>query len=255
MNRNERNPVSLCLETLEDRVVPAVMLSGGYLQIQGTHLNDVVTVSESLSGIISVDDNGQFYRFHRSLLPNGITFAGNAGHDRFANNTSIDCLAFGGTGDDHLTGGSGNDRLFGGDILGLTFGGNDTLLGMAGDDELHGGAGMDRLVGGAGNDRLFGYGGNDQLHGDYDGGFLLRNMTYLNGVAFMNVTMWGSGVDHLDGGSGDDHLDGGMDFLNDTILGGTGNDFAIAYLHPWGYEDAFSDPDLTMRFGIYRVNR
>jgi hypothetical protein len=77
---------------------------------------------------------------------------GGAGNDTISVNPSIsiDCVLFGGDGDDWLTGG----------------GANDVLVGGKGNDHLCAGGGRDILIGGKGADRLYGRSADDLLIGD-----------------------------------------------------------------------------------------
>ena len=67
---------------------------------------------------------------------NRISFLGLAGSDSFTNDTSLQSVAFGGTGTDFLIGGSGIDLLDGGLDRDYLEGraGNDSLVGGSGDD-------------------------------------------------------------------------------------------------------------------------
>jgi hypothetical protein len=70
-------------------------------------------------------------------------------------NSSLNALMLGGTGNNDLVGGSGNDLLIAGQN------GNDSLIGGAGNNLLIAGSGNDILTGGSGNDTLYGGSGTD----------------------------------------------------------------------------------------------
>lgn len=93
-------------------------------------------------------------------------------------------------------------------IASMAEGGNgaDTLTGGSGADDLRGRAGNDVLQGGGGNDKLYGGDGADNLQGGAGNDTLAGN----------------NGADTLSGGDGNDLLSGGFD--NDTLNGDAGND-------------------------------
>ena len=151
----------------------------------------------------------------------------------------------GGTGNDALYGFEGNDRLYGG-------AGNDVLSGMSGDDLLFGGTGSDQyrfvMDGSDGADSVIEHSsdaGIDTL--DYSQGWWMgvkidianmRTKQQLN--PWMAVTLYGSGIENVDGTQRDDVIvgndlnnrlsgNGGNDLLDgangmDYLLGGDGND-------------------------------
>jgi Ca2+-binding RTX toxin-like protein len=179
-----------------------------------------------LDGLWSYQDNVDLIRF-----------SGGSGADRFTNETSVRCSAYGGTGDDVLIGGSnhdslhgedGNDRLSGGDGIDYLYGdgGHDRLSGEGGNDVIFAGSGDDNLLGGAGNDRLVGHEGDDVLSGgsgddDLDG---LDGDDVLYGSDGDDELSGGDGYDRLYGQAGDDVLDGGTDGVHDLLSGGSGAD-------------------------------
>ena len=164
--RPARRSLALSLESLDNRIVPAITASfaagTGVLTITGDALDNSITVSRDAAG---------------KLLVNGGAVAVLGGTPTVANTTLIQALGlggndtitlsevngalpranlFGGSGNDILTGGSGNDLIFGQS-------GNDTELGKGGNDTLHGGANSDTLTGGTGNDQVFGGMGGDRM--------------------------------------------------------------------------------------------
>jgi len=166
------------IEQMEERQMMAadINLVGGDLQIQGTELNDQVTVSE-------YTQSGSFYNFrtrqrmsysipmvlaHVSNTNESVTkpFQANdidkvsawlgGGDDRFTNFSSETSYAWGEAGDDTLLGGPGRDNFYGGNN-------NDTLYGRGGRDVLDGGNHNDGLFGGQGFDVMVGRGGVDRF--------------------------------------------------------------------------------------------
>jgi Ca2+-binding RTX toxin-like protein len=188
--KNGRTGVSLGVESLEGREVPAY-LAGGNLDIVGTNAADAVRVDDvRVAGValIRVNHNGAVQYFKPSDVTGRVMFWGYGGNDSFEYHGGKSCYADGGAGNDYLSTDRGNDELLGG-------GNNDRLWAGGGNDRVFGGAGSDQLVGGAGNDDLVGGSGNDELWGQ-DG----------------NDRLWGEGgLDFLLGGTGNDYLDGGAD--------------------------------------------
>ena len=202
------------LECLEGRLVPATITTGAnFLTINGSGANDVVNVS-IVKNQIQIQITGQATQNFSRTGVQTINFFGNDGHDTFTNNTSINCIAQGGKGNDTLTGGSGIDLLDGGS-------GSDYLDGGSGSDFLDGGAGDDKLYGRDGNDVLFGGAGDDWL----DGG---AGDDKLYGGSGSDYLYGGAGDDWLEGGAGDDHLDGGPG--NDNLFGGSWEEPLYLYL-------------------------
>ena len=124
----------------------------GVLQVNGTYLNDAITVRQS-NGSITVD--GVAGKFSAATI-GAIVVNGKGGNDVIRLNSETQpggqpivkpCIVHGGDGNDAIFGSYGNDSLFGD-------AGNDFILGNRGSDLVVGGAGMDALYGGAGNDRL-----------------------------------------------------------------------------------------------------
>jgi Ca2+-binding RTX toxin-like protein len=132
-------------------------------QIQGTSLEDVITMTGSPSGDWIWTYDGMD------------TVRGGNGSDTIETGREADRVFGGGGGDsiyggadgDHLEGEVGADHLFGstgGDTL---FGGteDDYLNGENDDDHLYGGAGRDEIYGGAGADTITGEGDQDVMYG------------------------------------------------------------------------------------------
>lgn len=149
------------------------------------------------------------------------------------NLTYIGASSFTGTGtatNNTLIGGIGNDILFGG-------AGNDTLSGGSGDDFLDGGLGNDSLSGGLGNDTYIvdsasdivtetASAGVDEVRttlASYSLTANVENLTYTGSAAFAGS---GNGLDNtIIGGTGNDTLTGNGGI--DTLIGGAGNDTYI----------------------------
>ncbi len=161
---------------------------------------------------------------------------GGAGNDQLyvASISAGDTTIRGGDGNDSLSGGGGNDYLDGGADEDLIdgFGGNDTLLGGGGADTLRGGAGSDILVGGAGADSFAGGTEIDVVSYATSSAFFLslRDFSASTGDAAGDII--DSTVEIIVGSQADDKIElrnvartvfgNGAD---DTIIGGTGNDF------------------------------
>jgi Ca2+-binding RTX toxin-like protein len=143
-------------EFLEPRVLMAVSVSHGVLNITGSGGNDAIVVSR-VGGFISVDINGatQSVRLRgiKSILIKGL-----GGNDSLRVKGPLPAKLLGGPGNDSLLGSTANDTLAGGS-------GNDFLSGNGGNDSLVGGDGPDILSGGSGNDLLNGDAGTDTLSG------------------------------------------------------------------------------------------
>jgi Ca2+-binding RTX toxin-like protein len=153
----------LGVETLDERLVPAVYTSNGHLIVTGTTGNDNVSVSSGYNNDWTVYVNGRSTSVSKSRVwANTIQFHGGAGNDYFNFMTGQEALRL------VAYAGSGNDRIFGGRMNDLIYGnsGDDYLSGGSGNDTIHGDAGNDTMFGGSGNDVLMGWDGNDTLYGD-----------------------------------------------------------------------------------------
>lgn len=164
------------------------------------------------------------------------TISGGAGNDRIDGGTQNDYLD-GGIDNDFIVGSTGFDTLFGGL-------GSDTLDGGADGDVLYGGDGNDNLIGGAGADTLDGGADNDSLQIDADdiiagsinGGTGSDTARVIPGTVGVTITdLAALSIERLLLAEGDDNVttnstlgngvtvDGGAG--NDTLIGGSGNDF------------------------------
>lgn len=160
MAATTRKSVSLTLQGLAERAVPAV-LANGNLYITGTPFNDAIEVRHVVVGetnMIEVEQTGAAVQQFLAARVHLVKIWGLDGDDTITAHIGKDVVAIGGGGDDVITTGGGNDRLYGGN-------GYDVLVSGAGNDGLWGGNGNDWLEGGAGNDRLYGEKGNDVLDG------------------------------------------------------------------------------------------
>jgi Ca2+-binding RTX toxin-like protein len=235
--KGDSRPFAPGFETLQDRVVPSVYVSGGHLIIYGTAGDDVVSVSQVGSSyrVSELVTNAYMPKTKITDIPvahitGQISFRGNDGNDIFTNATARQSFAYGGNGNDLLIGGSNNDKLYG-------EAGNDTLRGMYGSDELYGGDGNDliyalgisggsevnsnHLDGGNGDDVLAGSDGNDGLIGG-------AGADSLYGYYGNDVLVGGTGKDRLYGGFGDDYLNGDPgDGVEDFLHGGAGSDHFV----------------------------
>ena len=144
-------------ESLENRCLLSVSLSGSTLNIEGTRRGDNIELSifQVKQGTKTIDmlkvvDNGVTKSFAADPIKL-IKINGGNGEDliRLQSSVDINSLIHGGNGKDSLFGGSGNDRIYGDNA-------KDYIAGGAGNDSLWGGNGKDTLIGNAGNDLLDG---------------------------------------------------------------------------------------------------
>lgn len=206
---------------------------GALLVVFGTSAADRIRLlGEGETITVSVGSTTQRFPLE---MGREIRIYGESGNDDIEASASfVDCVAFGGAGDDRIFlrkfkrasahGNDGNDtiNIFARDDGGATGGdGNDSITidlfsgnsraagasGGNGNDLLIGGRQKDSLSGGSGNDTINGMGGSDRLEGN-------------------------AGNDSLDGGAGNDLVSGGTgnDTLTDTggfdnLQGGAGDDF------------------------------
>ena len=164
--RNHRQYRALAIETLRERITPAVTAffspGLGVLTVFGDSLDNTIEVSRDAAGQIQVNGGAVTVRGGTPTVANtaNIQLFGLGGNDQLSLNETNGALPrssiFGGAGNDTLTGGSAADLLFGQS-------GNDTLLGKGGFDFLFGGADSDTLTGGDGDDQVFGESGNDRM--------------------------------------------------------------------------------------------
>jgi Ca2+-binding RTX toxin-like protein len=171
------------------------------------------TVNTTLASY-SLTDNVENLRFTGA---GDFAGTGNAINNVMVGGAGNDTLG-GAAGNDNLQGGAGNDTLDGGD-------GNDSLLGGAGGDTLTGGAGNDVLNGGAGADNMAGGIGNDSYMVDNIGDVVTELAG--EGSDTVNTTLaaytLGANVENLRF-TGSGGFAGTGNELNNTIIGGAGND-------------------------------
>jgi uncharacterized protein YkwD len=139
-----RCPPRLQVEQLEDRRLLAGGLffnaPSGLLTIRATPFNDVAQVTAAANQLqVSITGGINQARTFPLASVTSIVFYGNAGNDRFVNNSKLPCAAYGGAGRDTLQGGGGSDLLDGG-------AGNDTLVSGSGKEVLAGGLGHNSYV-------------------------------------------------------------------------------------------------------------
>ena len=206
-----------------------VFQMGDLIMVDGTNVDDVVTVSITETGMIRVRANAQNFDFPGPATgPDapGIMFTGWGGNDSFVNMTPLTAIAFGGAGEDRLVategvavfaGEGGADVLLGGEQADTLDGGlgEDRIFGAEGGDNITAGGGADRVEGGSGDDTISGGLGGDTVFGQ-DGNDIIRTG---NGEDFASG---GAGDDVIEGGSNDDELVGSSGI--DTLVGGLGND-------------------------------
>ncbi|WP_223462319.1 peroxidase family protein [Pseudomonas sp. A-R-26] len=135
--------------------------------------------------------------------------------------TVVGDVIVGTAGADILTGTAGDDVISGGD-------GNDILNGLGGSDILNGDAGNDVLIGGVGADTMAGGIGND-IYEVTDAGDVVTELAG-GGIdeVWTSLTRYtlSADVENLFfGGSG--NFAGGGNVLDNTIVGGAGNDILI----------------------------
>ncbi len=227
------------IETLEQRQMLSVDLTGGRLLVIGTPGDDVIHVhlAEGDPNTIIIDDNvdwgGQSYSFNLRTLAytvrGGIVIIGDSGNDEIVVDETYGAIKLAFTVD----GGDGNNTIIGGS-------GNDLLIGRAGDDYICGGAGMDFISSGDGFDTLYGsmnpddaslYGGNPNrdsanvIRGGDDNDYIVGGPKNdrLYGDNGDDTILGMSGNDYIEGNNGDDSIEGDNGY--DTIHGNAGNDF------------------------------
>ena len=200
------------VESLEQRICLAAVLTGDILMITGSAGNDAITISlDARQTTYTVKLNHSNAAYPRAAV-RFIQVDGGDGNDKVTIGSTVKLRTslVGGLGNDMITGGNGNDVINGGD-------GDDQLNGGNGKDTIHGDAGNDLIQGGAGDDQLFGNDGFDQAYGD-------------------------AGNDNVQGGANDDALGGDDEDVlylrgqsraadvagNDSLDGGDGNDWLLS---------------------------
>ena len=233
-SRRRFNFASLEFQQLENRSLLAAVIdfdaSQGIVSIAGTSVRDEVTIhyfnNYQNIRINTSDSTSSTTRSFSARDISEIHFDGQAGNDRFVNNTHRISIVSGGAGWDELFGGWGNDVIygeFGEDHLNGRFGNdvlnggkdNDLIRGAAGNDVIDGWSGFDQLAGGAGNDTILGGAGVDTVYGG-------NGNDVIDGGTGEDFIYAGNGSDTAVGGAGDDRIRGG--FGNDDLDGGGGND-------------------------------
>ncbi len=127
-----------------------VALDNGVLYFAGDASNNVVDIQDNGNGTITTfytDAGGtRTDTFNKADVTQMAGVLGN-GDDTLTNDTNIDGVFYGASGNDFLQGGGGRDLLKGG-------AGDDVLLGQGGNDDLTGDGGNDYLDGGSGANTL-----------------------------------------------------------------------------------------------------
>ena len=213
--------------------------AGGFDTLNFFQFTRGLTFNLGVSGVQTADA-GTGYKVN---IPVG-TFEAvtlGSGNNVVTGNSSLGTTITGGAGNDVLTGGTGNDTLIGN-------GGNDTLSGGLGRNTLNGGLDNDvyfvasrSALGGSDSDTFVDAGGVDYLKFNS----FTRGLTFNMGTLGLQVADVGTGYkvsiavdafETVDLGSGDNvvtgnpmlgtRLNGGSG--NDTLTGGTGNDYLAA---------------------------
>ena len=210
------------LECLDSRILPAVTLNSGVLEIIATEQNDVIDVRLLATDTtkLTVSLNNQTQTFNVADVTS-LNIDARGGNDvvTVGADVAVDTTVEGGQGNDLLTVLATKTNMI---IAGA---GNDRVVGGAGVDIVAGGNGNDNIQGGAGADFLFGGNGNDLIDGGADADFIFGKNgsdTLLGGLG-ADVIVGGNSGDIIDGGEGDDFLFGQN--AKDTIRGGAGADF------------------------------
>jgi hypothetical protein len=164
-----RSAFSRIIENLEQRrLLTAVLLEDGILDVTGTSGNDVLNVKKVIVNDVAklkVYENGSGGRtisWFALADVNGLRMSGLEGDDQiildYGKDGLIDLPAslIGGTGDDSLKGGAGNDQLIGGEGWDYLYGesGDDVLIGNSGIDYIFPGEETNEVYSGAGADRI-----------------------------------------------------------------------------------------------------
>jgi Ca2+-binding RTX toxin-like protein len=100
-------------QSLEARQMMSAAIKNTILTINGTELNDTITI-DHVGNSIKVIDNGVNRSFDASKVSRLIV-RGNAGNDKITASATFDkpMIMFGGAGNDTLTGGAKDDRISG----------------------------------------------------------------------------------------------------------------------------------------------
>ena len=210
-------------------------LSDGVLTLNGTGGTDRFTIQTS------VDDTGLFVR---EAFENSSGVLDILAVSRF-NRSDVNTVVMNGNAGDDLLAVLGNLGLDSVDINGGT--GDDTIIGSLDDDNISDGEGDDFIFARAGNDVITSNGGKDYLSGgddndavDYAGrsGDLLVGLGLLpddgergesdNVLADVETVIGGSGNDNLSAATTDVSVRFVGNAGNDTLIGGTGDDFFVA---------------------------
>jgi len=148
------------LETLDERALMAITLTGGLLEVEGTTGSDDIRVTlPSPDTLLVTINTGQSKQFDLADVTS-ILVRPKAGDDFVIIGPTITIRAEvrGWSGNDTILGGGGDDDLLGG-------GGTDYIQGRGGNDLIRGQHGDDYLLGQGGDDTIDGMIGNDLLSG------------------------------------------------------------------------------------------
>lgn len=210
---------ALRFEPLESRqLLAGIFFDSGVVTIAGGAGNDIGTFESVNATSFRATLNGFPDQSFLSATVSKVTFIGFDGNDQFTNDTAVESLILGNSGNDILTGGSGIDVINGGAGHDRISGeaGPDRLIGSGGNDEIHGGTGHDKIFGGSGVNELNGNSGDDLIFGGDD----------------VDTIAGGEGADQIFSLGGDDIVslgNGGTPGATDStkadlVLAGSGND-------------------------------
>ncbi len=139
-------------------VKPTVELQNGILTINGSNVDDKISLDERSLGVLVTINGKLLNRVLASQVTKIVVNAGE-GNDsvKISSNIKRETLLNGGDGNDSIWGGAGRDVIYGGRGDDRLYGndGSDQLFGEDGDDILDGGKGSDAHSGGLGLDTLF----------------------------------------------------------------------------------------------------
>lgn len=260
---NGNNPLAATAEVavnlldVDEAPLPGIALVDGNLHVQGTSGNDTVYVWTDHLGHSFAWLNGVQSGPHALGGGRVIVFGGDGNDQIFATDSTAPVTVYGEAGHDMITGGSHNDLLDGGAGVDRIYAGagDDMIFGGEGGDNIDGGAGNDIVAAGAGNDRVFGSNGRDlligglgedHLAGGDDDDLLIGGTTSYDAhqaslLAIMaewtQPTLLDSRVAGLSFGVGALQLGTTVqdDGSADSLIGGLGDDWIVAFLQDNAY--------------------
>ncbi len=220
----------ICIDQLERRMLFAVTLDHGVVNIIGTLRDDRIQVWRDKRDATKLDVklNNRVWEFPLSAVQ-GFSVAGHRGNDqimigrlrptgKLGGDLELPSVIYGDSGQDVIGVLGGAALIYGGDgrydIIDTTFShSNCTVYGEGGRDQIKTGFGDDVIDGGDGNDMISTSPGNDNISGGPGDDNISEAENYPG---------FSSGNDTIDGGDGNDWIEAGPG--NDVISGGGGND-------------------------------